>query len=217
MKRTAVANGAGARERAIVQCRTVKAWATWLAKHHKTSVGVWLMIARKDSGARSVTHAEALDEAICHGWIDGTRKRHDDTAFLQLFTPRGKRSVWSKINREKALALIEAGRMRAAGLAEVERAKGDGRWESAYDGQRAATVPPDLAARFARSPRARAFFALLTSQNRYAILHRIHAAKKAETRERRIEKFAAMCERGETVYPQPAAPATAGRPRGPRR
>jgi uncharacterized protein YdeI (YjbR/CyaY-like superfamily) len=168
------------------------AWEAWLRKHHATSPGVWLKIAKKGSGVASVTYDEALDGALCHGWIDGQKQSFDDTFFLQKFTARRARSVWSKRNREKATKLIEAGRMRPAGLEQVELAKADGRWEAAYEGSGSATVPEDLQRELDRNPAAAAFFATLDRANRYAILWRIQTAKKPETRARRVETFVQM-------------------------
>jgi uncharacterized protein YdeI (YjbR/CyaY-like superfamily) len=175
-------------------------FADWLDEHHE-SAGVWLKIAKKDTGIDTVTHLEALDVALCHGWIDGQRQKHDETWFLQRFTPRKAGSRWSRINRDKALALIEAGAMKPAGLREVERAQADGRWDAAYEGQRTATVPEDLQAELDANPRAREFFEGLDSQNRYAILYRLQDAKRPETRARRLEKFVGMLERGEKLHP----------------
>ena len=186
---------------AIRSFANAAAWEVWLAANQETSPGIWLRIAKKASERKSVSHPEALDVAICYGWIDGQRKSADDESFLQKFTPRGKRSIWSKINREKVDALIAAGRMQPAGKREVERAKADGRWEAAYDGQRTATVPDDLAAALAKNAKARRFFEQLNSQNRYAILFRIANAKKSETRARRIANFVAMLARSEKIYP----------------
>jgi uncharacterized protein YdeI (YjbR/CyaY-like superfamily) len=186
---------------AILACKNRKCWTNWLARHHASSPGVWLQMARKDSGLASISHAEALEAALCQGWIDGQRKSLDAQYFLQKFTPRRARSIWSKINREKALALLAAGHMQAAGLAEIERAKADGRWDAAYDGQAKVTVPDDLAALLAREPQAKAFFETLDSRNRYAILFRLQTAKKQETRERRLLQFAGMLSRGEKIYP----------------
>jgi uncharacterized protein YdeI (YjbR/CyaY-like superfamily) len=177
------------------------AWSRWLAAHHASSVGVWLKIAKKGSKAASVSHAEALEIALAWGWIDGHKRKLDDTWWLQRFTPRAPKSIWSKINRDKALALVEAGTMKPAGFAEVERARKDGRWEAAYDSQSRSTVPPDLAKALAANPRAAAFFKTLESYNRYAILFRIHTAKKPETRTARIEKFVAMLAKHEKVHP----------------
>ncbi|MDX6520036.1 MAG: hypothetical protein QOF08_641 [Gaiellales bacterium] len=178
------------------------AWRAWLDRHGD-SPGVWLVVAKKSTVTpTSLTYDQALDEALCHGWIDGQRLRGDEATYLQRFTPRRARSGWSNRNVGIVERLIDAGRMRPAGIAEVERAKADGRWEAAYAGQRSIEVPPDLAAALAAEPRARAMFEVLTSQNRYAILYRIDRAKRADTRQRRIEQFVAMLARGETVYPQ---------------
>jgi uncharacterized protein YdeI (YjbR/CyaY-like superfamily) len=172
----------------------------WLEKNHETSKGIWLKIAKKGSGETTVNYAEALEVALCHGWIDSQKGALDETFFVQRFTPRGPRSKWSKINVDKVAALIKAKRMRPAGLAEVEKAQADGRWEAAYDGQRTITVPDDLQKELDANPKAAAFFKTLSSVNRYAILYRIQEAKKPETRARRIEKFLGMLERGETVH-----------------
>jgi uncharacterized protein YdeI (YjbR/CyaY-like superfamily) len=189
-----------AEEMPVLSFARASAWAAWLAKHHKTAAGVWLRIAKKGSDVPSVTKAEALELALCYGWIDGQGRSDDATWWLQKFTPRRKRSIWSKINREKALALIEAGRMQPAGLAEVERAKADGRWDAAYDSPRTIEVPPDLKAALDRNKRASAFFATLDKANRYAVLWRIHTAKKAETRATRITRLVAMLAKGETIH-----------------
>jgi uncharacterized protein YdeI (YjbR/CyaY-like superfamily) len=178
-----------------------KAWQKWLKSNHLSSPGIWVELAKKDCGTPSVTYAEAIEVALCYGWIDGQKQSHSAEAWLQKFTPRGKKSIWSKINREKALALIADGRMQATGLAEVERAKADGRWEQAYDSPGRATVPPDLQAALNRNARAKAFFATLESRNRYAILWRVQTAKKAETRAKRIGLFIQMLERGEKIHP----------------
>jgi uncharacterized protein YdeI (YjbR/CyaY-like superfamily) len=174
-------------------------FAAWLVDNAETP-GVWLRIAKKGTGIVSVDHDEALAEALRHGWIDGTARRVDDEWFVQKFTPRTKRSRWSKINRAAAERLIEEGRMFPRGLREVEAARADGRWEAAYAGPANSTVPDDLAAALAASPKAAEFFATLTSQNRYAILYRVGEAKRPETRARRIEKFVGMLERGETLH-----------------
>jgi uncharacterized protein YdeI (YjbR/CyaY-like superfamily) len=175
-------------------------WEHWLEDNHESSDGIWLKTAKKASGIESVSHPEALEVAICFGWIDGTRKALDERFFLQKFTPRRKRSRWSRINRDKAEELIAAGRMRPAGLAEVERAKADGRWEAAYEPQSTSTVPDDLREALARNPKAEKAFAGLDSRNRYAILYRVGDAKRPETRTRRIEAFVAQLARGETPY-----------------
>jgi uncharacterized protein YdeI (YjbR/CyaY-like superfamily) len=176
-------------------------WEAWLDENHATSPGVWLKIAKKGSGLASVTHAQALESALTFGWIDGQRRAHDERSFLQRFTPRGPRSSWSRINRDKALELIEQGKMRAAGLAEVERAQADGRWEAAYEPQSSATVPEDLARELAANERARKFFEGLDSRNRYAILYRLQDAKRPETRARRLAEYVAMLAEGRKIYP----------------
>jgi uncharacterized protein YdeI (YjbR/CyaY-like superfamily) len=177
------------------------AWAAWLEQHHAASRGLWLRHAKKAADLSSVSYAEALDTALCYGWIDGQKKSYDDSSWLQKWTPRGAKSIWSKINREKALKLIESGAMQPAGMAQVERARKDGRWDAAYDSHSTATVPDDFQAALDSNPEAKAFFATLNSTNRYAILFRIQTAKKAETRARRIEEFIGMLERHEKLYP----------------
>lgn len=172
----------------------------WLEESAAGSEGLWLKIAKKDSGVESVSYAEALEVALCFGWIDSQKRGFDERHFLQRFTPRRPRGRWSRINREKAEGLIEAGRMRPAGLAEVEAAKADGRWDAAYEGQRSAEVPADLQRELDARPVAREFFASLDSANRYAIVYRLEEAKKAETRERRLRKFVEMLERGERIH-----------------
>ncbi|HEX6360124.1 YdeI/OmpD-associated family protein [Actinophytocola sp.] len=174
-------------------------FAAWLAANADTP-GLWIKIAKKGTGLESVDHDGALEEALRHGWIDGTARRVDDQWFVQRFTPRTRRSRWSKINRATAERLIAEGRMFPRGLREVEAAQADGRWEAAYAGPASSTVPDDLAAALKASPSAEAFFQTLTSQNRYAILYRVEEAKRPETRARRIEKFIGMLERGETLH-----------------
>jgi uncharacterized protein YdeI (YjbR/CyaY-like superfamily) len=183
------------------------AWNTWLRGHHARSSGVYLRIPKvtkaqaEKAKKAALTYATALEAALVWGWIDGHKRALDAGAWLQRFTPRGPRSGWSKINRAKAEALISGGRMQPAGLAEVERAKRDGRWERAYNGARTSTVPADLAAALARDARARAFFEALDGANRYAILYRVQTAKRPETRARRIETLVALCARNETLHP----------------
>lgn len=184
----------------VLSFKTPKAWATWLAKHHDQSKGLWLRLAKQGAGIASITYAEALDVALCYGWIDGQKKGEDDQYWQQKFTPRGARSIWSKINCGKVDALIEQGQMQAAGLKEVERAKADGRWDAAYTGQRQATVPADLQAALDANQKAKAFFATLDSANRYAILFRTHNAKKPETRARRIAQFVEMLAKHEKIH-----------------
>jgi uncharacterized protein YdeI (YjbR/CyaY-like superfamily) len=175
-------------------------WAAWLKRHHAESTGAWLRIAKKGAGASSISYAQALELALCYGWIDALSRSDGPTHWLKRFVPRSARSIWSKVNRDKALALVAAGRMQPAGLKEMERARADGRWE-AYDPSSTATVPPDLQAAFDANPRAAAFFASLDSKNRYAVLFRLQTAKRAETRARRVETFVAMLGRGEKLHP----------------
>jgi uncharacterized protein YdeI (YjbR/CyaY-like superfamily) len=184
----------------ILPFASKKKWADWLAKEHEKSTGVWLKLAKKDAGISSVTYEEALDVALCYGWIDGQKKGFDDQYWLQKFTPRGPKSIWSKINTEKAERLIASGEMKPAGLRAIELAKQDGRWEAAYEGQKTISVPEDFQAALNKNKKAKEFFATLNSVNRYAILFRIHNAKKPETRAKRIQQFVEMLERGQKLY-----------------
>ena len=184
-----------------IECSSAASWARWLKRHHASAAGVWLRIAKKDSGIASIDHPAALEEALCWGWIDGQRKSDDAQYFLQRFTPRTRRSIWSQINRAKVLKLIDEGRMQPAGLAEIERAKADGRWDAAYEGVAAATVPPDLQAALDANKKAAKFFATLDSRNRFAVLFRTQGAKKPETRARRIAQFVEMLAKGEKIHP----------------
>lgn len=177
-------------------------WEAWLeAQDPGSSAGVWLKLAKAGSGVQSVTYAEALEVALCYGWIDGQKKALDERFWLQKFTPRRAKSIWSKVNREKAEALVRNGRMKPAGLLEMERAKQDGRWEAAYDSQSNASVPADFQAALDKNPAAQAFFATLNSANRYAVLFRVQTAKKAETRTRKIRELIDMLERKEKLHP----------------
>jgi len=185
----------------IIPFASQEHWASWLDANHAISKGIWLKIAKKDAGIATVSYGAALDVALCYGWIDGQKASLDEQFWLQKFTPRGTRSRWSKVNRDKAETLMERGAMQPAGMAEVERAKRDGRWDDAYEGQRNATVPEDLKRELDKNPVALAFFATLKGANRYAILYRIHDAKKPETRARRIEQFIAMLNEHKKVYP----------------
>jgi len=185
--------------------RDAAAWRAWLAKHHADPTGVWLVLAKKGTEKpTSLTYDQALEEALCHGWIDGQVRRRDETTYRQRFTPRRKRSPWSMRNVGHAERLLAEGRMHAAGIAEIERAKADGRWKAAYAGPREIEVPEDLAAALAANSSAQALFDRLTSQNRYAILYRVTTAVRPETRARRIEQYVDMLARGETPYPQKA-------------
>lgn len=179
------------------------AWRRWLEQHHAEPAGVWLTLAKKGTtNPTALTYADALEEALCFGWIDGQAKPRDESTYIQRFTPRRARSPWSQRNVERVARLAAAGRLHAAGVAEVERAKADGRWAAAYSGQAAAQVPEDLAAALAESPRAQAMFAILTAQNRYAVLYRVETARQPATRAARIRQFVAMLERGETLHRQ---------------
>ena len=170
----------------IKRFKTAADWEKWVASHHAKSPGLWVQLAKKDSGLRSVTYAEAVTVALCYGWIDGQRKSFDVRTSLQKFTPRGPRSIWSQINREKVQALIDSGRMQPAGLAAIERAKANGQWDAAYTSPKNSRVPDDLQAALDASPAARDFFATLGGANRYAVLYRVQDAKRPETRARRI-------------------------------
>jgi uncharacterized protein YdeI (YjbR/CyaY-like superfamily) len=176
-------------------------WEAWLNENHDSSPGVWLQLAKKGADVPSVSYDEAVEVALCYGWIDGQKQTHSDQFWLQKFTRRSSKSVWSKINRDKALALIKAKKMKPAGLKEIERAKLDGRWDAAYDSSSKATVPSDFQSELDANERAKAFFATLDSRNRYAILYRIQTAKKAETRAKRISQFVLMLERHEKIHP----------------
>jgi uncharacterized protein YdeI (YjbR/CyaY-like superfamily) len=177
------------------------AWLAWLEREHAESAGIWLKLAKANSGIPSITYSAALDVALCFGWIDGQKRSFDDQYWLQRFCPRTPRSRWSQINRARAEALIAAGEMRPAGQQAVDKAKADGRWAAAYASPRTAEVPDDLRRRLDDVPAAAAFFATLDSRNRYSILHRVQEAKKPETRSRRIEKFIAMLANQEKIYP----------------
>lgn len=176
-------------------------WREWLAANHESSAGIWIKIAKKDSGIASVSHAEALDIALRYGWIDAQRRKLDDRYFLQRFTPRTPRSKWSKINRDRVLELIASGEMQPAGLRQVELAQADGRWDAAYDSQSVATIPEDLERALAENDAAREFFSTLDSRNRYATLYRLQNVKKAETRARRLAQFIAMLNERKKIYP----------------
>jgi len=180
--------------------KTQKDFAGWLDKNHDKSSGLWVRIAKKGSGIKSLTYAEALETALCYGWIDGRKKPESERAWLQRFVPRRPKSLWSKINRDKALALIAAGQMKAAGHTEIERAKKDGRWEAAYDSPSKATVPADLQQELDRHPGAAEFFRTLDRINRYAIIWRVQTATKAETRQKRVRSFIEMLEKGEKLH-----------------
>jgi uncharacterized protein YdeI (YjbR/CyaY-like superfamily) len=181
--------------------RNQSEWEAWLAGHCISSPGLWLRIAKKSANLKSVTYQQALEVALCYGWIDGQKKSHDDESWLQKFTPRGPRSIWSKINRAKAQALIKEGRMRAPGLAAIEIAKKNGRWDAAYDSQRSGELPEEFRAALEANPKAKAFYATLNSANRYSILFRLQTAKREETRRKRIAQFVRMLEKHEKLHP----------------
>jgi uncharacterized protein YdeI (YjbR/CyaY-like superfamily) len=180
--------------------KNAEAWESWLEENQTATDGLWMRIAKKASGVRSITYPEAVEVALCYGWIDGQKKPESETTWLQRFVPRRPRSLWSKINREKALALIASGKMRPAGLKEIDRARTDGRWEAAYNSPKDAPIHPDFQNALNENPRAKAFFSTLNAANRYAIIWRLHTAKKAETRERLTRKFIEMLEKGETLH-----------------
>ena len=198
-----------AKDLPIVEFPDRSGWERWLEDHHESSGGVWLKIAKKGSTTTTVTYREALEEAIRCGWIDGQKGAHDDSFWLQRFGPRGPRSKWSQVNRRKASELIEQGRMRPAGMAQVEAAKQDGRWEAAYAPQSTVAVPEDFQEALDVSPAASEFFATLKSSERYSFLYRIHDAKRPETRARRIRDYVAMLEEGKTIHGRPGSPPSA--------
>ena len=176
-----------------------KEWEAWLERNHETP-GIWLKFAKKSSGIPTVSYQEAVDVALCYGWIDGLMRSLDESFFIQRFTPRTSTSNWSMINRQKAEGFIAEGRMRPSGLRAIEVAKANGRWDKAYEGQREMAVPDDFAKALKKNPKARKFFDTLNSTNRYTVLYRIHDAKKPDTRARRIESFIAMLEEGKKIY-----------------
>jgi uncharacterized protein YdeI (YjbR/CyaY-like superfamily) len=178
-----------------------KAWKAWLSKNHLTSSGLWLRIAKKAASIKTLSYGEALEVALCYGWIDGQKKTYDEITWLQKFTPRGSRSIWSAINREKATELIKNGLMQPAGLRAIERAKENGQWEAAYDSQSTIALPEDFQAELDKNVKAKAFFATLNSVNRYAILFRLQTAKKPETRAKRLRQFMDMLEKKEKLHP----------------
>jgi uncharacterized protein YdeI (YjbR/CyaY-like superfamily) len=184
----------------VMEFASAKTWEAWLRDHHDSSPGVWLKIAKKGTGVKTVTMPEVIDVALCWGWIDGLRHKHDDVYFRQRMTPRKSRSRWSQINRDKIETLTAAGRVQPPGLREVDAAKSDGRWDAAYAGAGTIEVPDDLTRALRRNAKARRAFEGLDGQNRYAILYRIHDAKRADTRVRRIEQFVEMLAEGRTIH-----------------
>jgi uncharacterized protein YdeI (YjbR/CyaY-like superfamily) len=184
----------------VMEFASAEEWDAWLAEHHDSSAGVWLRIAKQGTGVVTVTMPEVIEIALCWGWIDGLRHKHDDVYFRQRMTPRTARSRWSRINRDKAESLIAGGRMQAAGQREIDAARADGRWDAAYSGSRVIELPDDLTRALRRNAPARRAFEQLDRRNRYAILYRIQDAKRAETRARRIEQFVTMLAEGRTIY-----------------
>jgi uncharacterized protein YdeI (YjbR/CyaY-like superfamily) len=195
-----VAQETGKDGRPILAFASAEAFETWLEREHASSDGVWIKFAKKGSGVPSVTYAEAVEVGLCYGWIDSLARSLDERFYLQKFTPRRAKSKWSRVNRDKVEELAKQGRMRPAGLAQVELAKQDGRWEAAYSSPANVTVPDDLQQALDANPKAAEFFATLNKSNRYAIVYQLEDAKKPETRTRRLEKFVAMLERGEKLY-----------------
>ena len=185
----------------IMSFETQQDWERWLTDHHTGTKGIWLKIAKKETGILSVNYSEALDSALCYGWIDGQKASFDGQYWLQKFTPRRPKSIWSKVNCDKATALIAEGRMQPAGIRQVELAKADGRWESAYESQSKITIPADFQSELDKNQKAKDFFSALDSINRYAILFRIHSAKKPATRSARINKFIEMLSNNQKIYP----------------
>jgi uncharacterized protein YdeI (YjbR/CyaY-like superfamily) len=193
--------GKAKRDLPVIAFKSQQAWDVWLTSQPAQSNGLWLKLAKKSSGIATVSKPEAIDTALCHGWIDGQLDSFDDDHWLIRFTPRQSTSKWSERNRARALQLVELGRMQPAGSNEIERAQKDGRWNAAYAPQSTAQVPDDLRAALAKNKKAKSFFETLDSTNRYAILHRIHDAKKPETRAARIEKYVTMLIERKTIYP----------------
>lgn len=200
-KRKATLPGKAVTDLEIVAAKSATEWRRWLSANHKKSPGVWLRFYKKDSGVDTVTYSEAVDEALCHGWIDGQAKGGDAKSYTQRFTPRRERSVWSKINTQRVERLTKAGRMKAAGLAAVAAAKEDGRWEAAYDSAKTSTIPADFLEELARDARAHAFFKTLNRTNLYAITWRLQTARRPETRERRMKAILEMMSRKEKFHP----------------
>jgi uncharacterized protein YdeI (YjbR/CyaY-like superfamily) len=194
--------GKAKRDLPVIAFKSQQAWDAWLTSQPAQSKGLWLKLAKKSSGIASVSKAEAIETALCHGWIDGQLDSFDESYWLIRFTPRQSASKWSEKNRALALQLVELGRMQPAGLNEIERAQKDGRWNAAYAPQSTAQVPDDLRTALAKNQKAKSFFETLDSTNRYAILHRIHDAKKPETRMARIEKYVTMLIERKTIYPR---------------
>jgi uncharacterized protein YdeI (YjbR/CyaY-like superfamily) len=188
-------------ELSVISFKSTREWEKWLAQNGTTSTGIWLKLFKKDSGQTSITYAEALDSALCYGWIDGLKNKFDEKAWIQKFTPRRRKSGWSKKNTEHAERLIKAGRMKPSGLKEVNAAKADGRWEKAYHPQSTAAFPADFLKEVSKNKKAKAFLLTLNSANRYAIIYRLQTAKRPETREKRLTQFVVMLAKGEKFHP----------------
>lgn len=184
----------------LITCKTQNEWRAWLEENHATQPGVWLRMYKKDSKIPSINYAQALEEALCYGWIDGVRKSYDESSFLQKYTPRRAKSIWSKVNVAHIERLTKAGRMKASGVAAVEAAKADGRWDNAYESAKNLTLPEDFLEILEKEPEAKAFLKTLTKQNKFAIAFRLHQAKKPETRQKRMETFVAMLKEGQKFY-----------------
>jgi uncharacterized protein YdeI (YjbR/CyaY-like superfamily) len=182
--------------------KSTSAFEEWLNKNHKKADGLWMKIAKANTGIKSITNADAIDIALCYGWIDGTRRGLDEEYYLQKFTPRRGKSVWSVINKNKVAQLIKEGRMKKPGLAAIEEAKKNGQWDRAYESPANAQVPEDLQKALNKNKKAKAFFAKLSSQNRFAILYRLHHVKREETKKKKLEEYIKMLEDGKTIYPQ---------------
>lgn len=185
----------------IISFKSSKEWANWLARNHSKSNGIWMRLYKKAAAEMTINHAEALDMALCYGWIDGQAKTHDEKSWLQKFTPRRAKSLWSKRNREYIERLISEDKMKAAGLREVEQAKRDGRWDAAYDSPSKSTIPEDFLKALSKNKKAKAFFETLNKTNLYSISWRLQTAKKPETREKRMKAILAMLARGEKFHP----------------
>lgn len=184
----------------LITCKTQNEWRAWLEENHATQPGVWLRMYKKDSKIPSINYAQALEEALCYGWIDGVRKSYDESSFLQKYTPRRAKSIWSKVNVAHIERLTKAGRMKASGVAAVEAGKADGRWDNAYESAKNLTLPEDFLEILEKEPEAKAFLKTLTKQNKFAIAFRLHQAKKPETRQKRMETFVAMLKEGQKFY-----------------
>ena len=188
------------REPEIILFQNIDNWKEWLEKNHKNSDGIWMQIAKKNKEIKSIDYQEGLEVALCYGWIDGQKKSYDDNSWLQKFTPRRAKSIWSKVNKDKVELMIKNGKMQASGLAEIEKVKQNGMWDNAYESQKNITVPEEFKTELDNNERAKIFFESLNSSNRYSFLFRIHTAKKPETKTKKIKQFIEMLEKGETFH-----------------